>query len=125
MESIISGSGASITNLDDNEDGFNAEDKELDVIDTDEINELSEMKPKNNMNEHDLNENDENEEGKKKTPVWRKPQKKKPTKKQDRNAGKQKQKTKQKPKVAETSSAQGDSGPSAQVKTNFNLITRC
>merc|ERR1719412_1592077 len=106
METIISGSGASIPCLEDNEDGFNAEDKELDVIDTDEINEY--------------------DEGKKKTPVWRKPQKKKQTKKQDRNAGKQKQKAKQKPKVAEASAAQGDSGPSAQVKKrSFNLIARC
>ena len=82
METIISGSGASIACLEDNEDGFNAEDKELDVIDTDEINELSEMKHKDNMNDHDVNENDENDEGKKKTPVWRKQQKKKQTKKQ-------------------------------------------
>merc|ERR1711997_829667 len=36
METLISGSGASVT-LEENEEGYNAEDKELDVIDTDEI----------------------------------------------------------------------------------------
>jgi len=112
MESLISGSGAAISTLEENEDGYNAEDRELDVIDTDEINEISEFKQK--LDEHDGNENDDNEDAKKKTPVWKKPQKKKPAKKQDKNAGKQKQKQKQKPKANEPASAQGDNAQSAQ-----------
>merc|ERR1712223_2346866 len=95
MESLISGSGASIV-LDDNDEGCNAEDRELDVIDTDEINEISEFKQK--LEDHDNND-EEIEDSKKKTPVWKKPQKKKPAKKQDKNAGKQKKKQKPKEKT--------------------------
>merc|ERR1719510_2670860 len=112
MESLISGSGAAISSLDDIDEGYNAEDKELDVIDTDEINEISDFKQK--LDDQDLNEVDENEDGKKKTPVWKKPQKKKPAKKQDKNAGKQRQKPKQKPKSTEPTSAHGDSAQSVQ-----------
>merc|ERR1719340_100124 len=108
MESLISGSGASIV-LDDNDEGCNAEDRELDVIDTDEINEISEFKQK--LEDHDNND-EENEDSKKKTPVWKKPQKKKPAKKQDKNAGKQKKK--QKPKSNDPASVQGDSAQNAQ-----------
>lgn len=110
MESHISGSGAAISSLDDIDEGYNAEDKELDVIDTDEINEISDFKQK--LDDHD-DQVDENEDSKKKTPVWKKPQKKKPAKKQDKNAGKQKQKQKQKPKANEPTSANGDN---AQVR---------
>ena len=113
MESLISGSGAAISSLDDIDEGYNAEDKELDVIDTDEINEISDFKQK--LDEHD-DPVDENEDGKKKTPVWKKPQKKKQAKKQDKNAGKQRQKPKQKPKSTEPTSAHGDSAQSAQVR---------
>ena len=112
MESLISGSGASVT-LEENEEGYNAEDKELDVIDTDEINEISDFKQK--MDDHE-NLDEENEDSKKKTPVWKKPQKKKQAKKQDKNAGKQKQKQKQKPKANDPGSAQGDSAQNAQVR---------
>lgn len=110
MESLISGSGASVT-LEENEEGYNAEDKELDVIDTDEINEISDFKQKTDDHE---NLDEENEDSKKKTPVWKKPQKKKQAKKQDKNAGKQKQKQKQKPKANDPGSAQGDSAQNAQ-----------
>lgn len=110
MESLLSGSGASV-GLDDNEEGYNAEDKELDVIDTDEINEISDSKQK--LDDHENND-EENEDGKKKTPVWKKPQKKKQGKKQDKNAGKQKQKPKQKPKSNDPASAQGDNAQNAQ-----------
>ena len=113
MESLISGSGAAISSLDDIDEGYNAEDKELDVIDTDEINEISDFKQKLDDNDDPV---DENEDGKKKTPVWKKPQKKKPAKKQDKNAGKQRQKQKQKPKSTEPTSAHGDSAQSAQVR---------
>ena len=119
MESLISGSGAAISSLEDIDEGYNAEDKELDVIDTDEINEISDFKQK--LDDHDLNEVDENEDGKKKTPVWKKPQKKKPAKKQDKNAGKQRQKPKQKPKSTESTSAAGDSAQSAQVRVTYYL----
>ena len=112
MESLISGSGAAISSLDDIDEGYNAEDKELDVIDTDEINEISDFKQK--LDDHD-DQVDENEDGKKKTPVWKKPQKKKQAKKQDKNAGKQRQKQKQKPKSNEPTSPHGDSAQSAQV----------
>ena len=112
MESLLSGSGASV-GLDDNEEGYNAEDKELDVIDTDEINEISDSKQK--LDDHENND-EENEDGKKKTPVWKKPQKKKQGKKQDKNAGKQKQKAKQKPKSNDPASAQGDNAQNAQVR---------
>ena len=118
MESLISGSGASVT-LEETEEGYNAEDKELDVIDTDEINEISDFKQK--LDDHENNE-EENEDGKKKTPVWKKPQKKKQTKKQDKNAGKQKQKQKQKPKANDPASAQGDSAQNAQVRTPFEIL---
>jgi len=110
METLLSGSGASV-GLDDNEEGYNAEDKELDVIDTDEINEISDSKQK--LDDHENND-EENEDGKKKTPVWKKPQKKKQGKKQDKNAGKQKQKPKQKPKSNDPASAQGDNAQNAQ-----------
>jgi len=110
MESLLSGSGASVA-LDDNEEGYNAEDRELDVIDTDEINEISDFKQK--LDDHENND-EENEDGKKKTPVWKKPQKKKQGKKQDKNAGKQKQKPKQKAKSNDPASAQGDNAQNAQ-----------
>ena len=122
MESIISGTGASITAVDDNDEGYNAEDKELDVIDTDEINEISEFKHKIDANDHDVNEGDENDDGKKRTPVWKKPQKKKQAKKQDKNAGKQKQKQKSKPKPTETASAQGDSAQNVQVRETYHPV---
>merc|ERR550539_634362 len=109
MDTLISGSGVAISAFEDNDEGYHAEDKELDVIDTDEINEISDLKQK--LEDQDGNE-DENEDGKKKTPVWKKPQKKKQAKKQDKNAGKQKQKPKQKPKSNEA--AQGDNVQSAQ-----------
>ena len=119
MESLISGSGASIV-LDDNDEGCNAEDRELDVIDTDEINEISEFKQK--LEDHDNND-EENEDSKKKTPVWKKPQKKKPAKKQDKNAGKQKKK--QKPKSNDPASVQGDSAQNAQVRNRkLNTVTK-
>ena len=86
----------------------------MDVIDTDEINEISDLKQK--LEDQDGND-DENEDGKKKTPVWKKPQKKKQAKKQDKNAGKQKQKPKQKPKSNEA--AQGDNVQSAQVRLDY------
>lgn len=109
MDTLISGSGVAISAFEDNDEGYHAEDKELDVIDTDEINEISDLKQK--LEDQDGND-DENEDGKKKTPVWKKPQKKKQAKKQDKNAGKQKQKPKQKPKSNEA--AQGDNVQSAQ-----------
>ena len=112
MESLLSGSGASVA-LDDNEEGYNAEDRELDVIDTDEINEISDFKQK--LDDHENND-EENEDGKKKTPAWKKPQKKKQGKKQDKNAGKQKQKPKQKAKSNDPASAQGDNAQNAQVR---------
>ena len=112
METLLSGSGASV-GLEDNEEGCNAEDKELDVIDTDEINEISDFKQR--LDDHENND-EENEDGKKKTPVWKKPQKKKQAKKQDKNAGKQKQKQKQKAKANDPASAQGDSAQNAQVR---------
>merc|ERR1719361_861881 len=93
MDTLISGSGVAISAFEDNDEGYHAEDKELDVIDTDEINEISDLKQK--LEDQDGND-DENEDGKKKTPVWKKPQKKRQAKKQDKNAGKQKQKPKQK-----------------------------
>merc|ERR1711981_185742 len=109
MDTLISGSGVAISAFEDNDEGYHAEDKELDVIDTDEINEISDLKQKLEDNDDPV---DENEDGKKKTPVWKKPQKKKQAKKQDKNAGKQKQKPKQKPKANEA--AQGDNVQSAQ-----------
>merc|ERR1719216_251171 len=109
MDTLISGSGVAISAFEDNDEGYHAEDKELDVIDTDEINEISDLKQK--LQDQDGND-EENEDGKKKTPVWKKPQKKKQAKKQDKNAGKQKQKPKQKPKPNEA--AQGDNVQSAQ-----------
>ena len=84
MDTLISGSGVAISAFEDNDEGYHAEDKELDVIDTDEINEISDLKQDQDGND------EENEDGKKKTPVWKKPQKKKQAKKQDKNAGKQK-----------------------------------
>merc|ERR1719242_206253 len=111
MDTLISGSGVAISAFEDNDEGYHAEDKELDVIDTDEINEISDFKQK--MDDHE-NLDEENEDSKKKTPVWKKPQKKKQAKKQDKNAGKQKQKPKQKPKSNEA--AQGDNVQSAQDK---------
>ena len=114
MDTLISGSGVAISAFEDNDEGYHAEDKELDVIDTDEINEISDLKQK--LEDQDGND-DENEDGKKKTPVWKKPQKKKQAKKQDKNAGKQKQKPKQKPKSNEA--AQGDNVQSAQVRLDY------
>merc|ERR1719210_3330679 len=114
METLLSGSGASV-GLEDNEEGCNAEDKELDVIDTDEINEISDFKQR--LDDHENND-EENEDGKKKTPVWKKPQKKKQGKKQDKNAGKQKQKPKQKAKSNDPASAQGDNAQNAQDKAS-------
>ena len=117
MDTLISGSGVAISAFEDNDEGYHAEDKELDVIDTDEINEISDLKQK--LEDQDGND-DENEDNKKKTPVWKKPQKKKQAKKQDKNAGKQKQKPKQKPKSNEA--AQGDNVQSAQVRLDHLFI---
>ena len=118
MDTLISGSGVAISAFEDNDEGYHAEDKELDVIDTDEINEISDLKQDQDGND------EENEDGKKKTPVWKKPQKKKQAKKQDKNAGKQKQKPKQKPKPNEA--AQGDNVQSAQVRwDNFFKKFKC
>merc|ERR1712098_21975 len=72
MESLLSGSGASV-GLDDNEEGYNAEDKELDVIDTDEINEISDSKQK--LDDHENND-EENEDGKRKHQYGRNPKRK-------------------------------------------------
>merc|ERR1711962_79059 len=116
MEYLISGSGASIV-LDDNDEGCNAEDRELDAIDTDEINEISEFKQK--LEDHDNND-EENEDSKKKTPVWKKPlKKKKPILKKP---PKKKKKKKKKPKSNDPASAQGDSAQNAQDKASENAV---
>ena len=125
METLISGSGASVSAADDLlDDGMmNAEDKELDVIDTDEINELTggEIRQKTDGNDNEGG-NEIDEDNRKKTPVWKKPQKKKQAKKQDKNAGKQKQKSKQKPKATDPAS-QGDNAQ-AQVSSSLPNIKR-
>merc|ERR1712088_1080570 len=62
MDTLISGSGVAISAFEDNDEGYHAEDKELDVIDTDEINEISDLKQKL---EDQYGNDDENEDGKK------------------------------------------------------------
>ena len=121
----MTGATSSMINpLDENGDGsenaFNAaaEDKELDVIDTDEINELTNQQ-RGGGGGADTNEEHENidvEDNKKKQPVWKKPQKKKPAKKQQ-NPGKQKQKNKQKAKGNEATTTLSDNVPNAQQVT--------
>jgi len=87
MESLMT--GVDLNNLDGaaNDDEANNEDKEMDVIDTDEVNEIKEEQ-ENNKNA------DEDEDTKKKTPVWRKPDKKKKVAKKPPGAGGKKQKPK-------------------------------
>ena len=93
MESLMT--GIDLNNLDAEEDGN--EDREMDVIDTDEANDLKEA---------------EEEEVKKKTPVWRKPEKKKkPAKKPP--VGKKQKPKKQKPGEQQ---AAGSAGDAAQVR---------
>jgi len=73
MESFMTGvSGADLGEAD--QDEANQEDREMDVIDTDEANEVKEEK-----NEYEEKEDQagDDEESKKKTPVWKKPEKKK------------------------------------------------
>jgi len=106
MESLMT--GVDLNNLDggaNDEDATN-EDKEMDVIDTDEVNEIKEEQ-ENNKNNADQ---ELDEDMKKKTPVWRKPEKKKKVAKKPPGAGGKKQKAKKAKAASATANTEAGAG---------------
>jgi len=120
MESLMT--GVDLNSLDANEGdeiAGNNEDKEMDVIDTDEVNELK-------LEEQEKQAAAEDEEdAKKKNPVWRKPDKKKKVAKKPPTGGKKQQKAKKgQAKAAAAAAANAEGGAAGDSQTQANATNK-